>query len=253
MHRSFISAALAFLSVAVASVAAAAANTPVAASSGPTPVVVELYTSQGCSSCPPADALLGELARRKDVVALSFHVDYWDYIGWKDPFASAAATERQRDYGRALGLKMVYTPQIIVDGTADAVGSDQNAVEKLIAAAAKRPRVDIKFSLDEMGRLFVELPEHPLAGMATVWLAVFDSEHKTAVARGENSGATLSDYNVVRELRRVGNWPGTPVQLPVAMAPDAAAKHDGCAIIVQLGETGPILAAAIVPLKKGGW
>jgi hypothetical protein len=252
MHRSIIAAALAFLSTAFAATAVAG-NTPVAATTGPTPVVVELFTSQGCSSCPPADAFLGELARRKDVVALSFHVDYWDYIGWKDPFASAAATERQRDYGRALGLHMVYTPQIIVDGRADAVGSDRAAVEGLIAAAAKRDRVDIRFSLDEMGRLFVELPNHPLAGMATVWLAVFDTQHKTAVPRGENSGATLSDYNVVREWRRVGNWPGSPVQLPVAMAPDAAAKHDGCAIIVQLGETGPILAAAIVPLKKGGW
>ena len=253
MKISLTTAALAFFSAALLAAAGAAANQPIAAASGPTPVVVELYTSQGCSSCPPADAYLGVLARRKDVVALSFHVDYWDYIGWKDPFASAAATERQRDYARALGLHMVYTPQMIVDGRADAVGSDQGAVEKLIAAAAKRERVDIGFSLDDMGRLFVELPNHPLAGMATVWLAVYDTQHKTTVARGENGGATLSDFNVVREWRRVGTWPGSAVQLPVAMAPDASAKHDGCAIIVQLGETGPILAAAIVPLKKGGW
>ena len=248
-----ISAALAVLATACVAVAGAAANQPVAATTGPKPVVVELFTSQGCSSCPTADDYLGELARRNDVVALSFHFDYWDYIGWKDPFGSAAGTARQRDYGRALGLHMVYTPQMIVDGRADAVGSDKDAVERLIAATKRRDRVDIGFSIDEMGRLFVELPDHPLAGMATVWLAVFDKQHKTDVARGENSGATLSDYNVVRELRRVGNWPGRAVQLPVAMAPDAGAKHDGCAIIVQLGETGPVLAAAIVPIKKGGW
>ena len=248
-----IMAALVVLAAVSAVAGGAAANQPVVASTGSKPVVVELFTSQGCSSCPPADAYLGELAGRKDVVALSFHVDYWDYIGWKDPFASAAGTERQRDYGRALGLRMVYTPQMVVDGRADAVGSDRGAVERLIAASNPRDRVDIGFSIDDMGRLFVELPDHPLAGMATVWLAVFDKQHKTAVPRGENSGATLSDYNVVRELRRVGTWPGSAVQLPVAMAPDASAKHDGCAIIVQLGETGPILAAAIVPLKKGGW
>ena len=253
MNGSIISAALGFLAAVLVAGGAAAANQPVAASTGPKPVVVELFTSQGCSSCPPADAYLGELARRNDVVALSFHVDYWDYIGWKDPFGSSAGTERQRGYGRALGLHMVYTPQMIVDGRADAVGSDKGAVERLMAATDRRDRVDIGFSIDEMGRLFVELPSHPLAGMATVWLAVFDKQHQTAVPRGENSGATLSDYNVVRELRRVGNWPGTPVQLPVAMAPDAGAKHDGCAIIVQLGETGPVLAAAIVPIKKGGW
>src|SRR3954454_20934040 len=93
-----------------------------------TPVVVELFTSQGCSSCPPADALLGELSSRKDVLALAFHVDYWDYIGWRDSFAFPQATDRQYSYGHALGLNMVYTPQMVIDGARDAVGSDEAAV-----------------------------------------------------------------------------------------------------------------------------
>src|SRR5215831_16018900 len=97
------------------------------------PVLVELFTSQGCSSCPPADQLLGELARRPDVVAIGFHVDYWDYIGWKDPYAGPWATKRQRSYAHSLGLHMVYTPQVVVDGGADAVGSDRAAIDRLIA------------------------------------------------------------------------------------------------------------------------
>src|SRR5690242_14224748 len=102
------------------------------------PVVVELFTSQGCSSCPPADAYLAELAARRDVLALSIHVDYWNYIGWTDPFASREATQRQKEYARNLGQKYVYTPEIVVDGAAHEVGSDREGCERLIAAAKAR-------------------------------------------------------------------------------------------------------------------
>ncbi|MFO1060787.1 MAG: DUF1223 domain-containing protein [Dongiaceae bacterium] len=232
----------------------AAANQPVPAGTAPRPVVVELFTSQGCSSCPPADALLGELARRKDLVALSFHVDYWDYIGWRDPYASPATTERQRDYARSLGLRMVYTPQMVVGGRADAAGSDRAAVARLIDEAARQPQIEVGFSKDESGRFYVELPAQPrFDGMATVWLAVFDHEHETPVARGENAGATLDSYNVVREWRRLGSWSGGAQEIPMPMAPDAAAKHDGCAVIVQRGEAGAVLGAAILPMRDGSW
>ena len=107
------------------------------------PVVVELFTSQGCSSCPPADAYLGKLADRHDILPLAFHVNYWDYIGWKDPFASNIVTERQYSYGHALGLNMVYTPQMVIGGTHDAVGSDENAVSRAIEMDASRPKLKL--------------------------------------------------------------------------------------------------------------
>ena len=121
------------------------------------PVVVELYTSQGCSSCPPADAFLGDLATHRDLLVLALHVDYWDYIGWKDPFASSMNTQRQRAYARALRLHMVYTPQMIVDGEVDAVGSDRGKVETLIKAARDRPKLPISFMRDSSGEDWVEI------------------------------------------------------------------------------------------------
>src|SRR5262249_1393689 len=135
--RSAVAAALAVTLIA----AAAAGDELVEATVVDQPVVVELFTSQGCNSCPPADALLGKLARRKDVLPLAFHVDYWDYIGWKDPFASKEGTERQYNYGRALGLNMVYTPQMVIDGSQDAVGSDEGAVMRGIAASTIRKKL----------------------------------------------------------------------------------------------------------------
>jgi hypothetical protein len=232
----------------------AAANQPVPAGTAPQPVVVELFTSQGCSSCPPADDYLGELARRRDVVALSFHVDYWDYIGWRDPFASPAATERQRDYARSLGLRMVYTPQMVIGGRKDAVGSDRAAVQRLIEEAARQQQLEIGFSRDEGGRFYVELPAQPgFGGTASVWLAMFDREHETRVGRGENAGATLESYNVVREWRLLGNWSGAAQQLPMPMEPNIVAKRDGCAVIVQRSEAGAVLGAAILPIRSGNW
>ena len=220
------------------------------------PVVVELFTSQGCSSCPPADRLLGELARRPDVLALSFNVDYWDYIGWKDPFASPAHTERQRAYGRALGRRVVYTPQMVIDGADDAVGSARAEVEARIAAAAARGgKLTLRFAQDESGRNRVLIPARtpdlpPSAVPATVWLVLYDREHVTPVKRGENAGATLVNRNVVRELRRLGQWTGEAIEMALDIAPDAAG--DGCAVIVQTGLTGPILAAAAMAIGASG-
>ena len=136
------------------------------------PVVVELFTSQGCSSCPPADVLLGELAKREDVLALAFHVDYWDRLGWKDPFSSAMATARQRAYGHKLGLRTVYTPQIVVDGTAEMVGSDRRAVARAIAAARAKQTVDVKLAR-EAGELVVQVGPVEGAGRVSVQLVAF--------------------------------------------------------------------------------
>jgi len=223
----------------------AAAEETVSPATTATPVVVELFTSQGCSSCPPADAFLGELAKREDVVALSLHVDYWDYIGWKDPYASDVTTQRQRAYAHAMGQAMVYTPQMIVDGRAEAVGSHANEVEALIAEARANPKVPIAFRRDATG-YFVELPagSNPGPAPATVWLAIYDRERETAVERGENAGSRLADFNVVRELRKIGEWDGRPMKLSLGVSEEMESLHDACAVILQAGEVGPILGAA---------
>jgi hypothetical protein len=216
------------------------------------PVVVELFTSEGCSSCPPADALLGELARRPDIVALAFHVDYWDYIGWKDPYASPLATQRQHDYAAALHLHMVYTPQLVVDGRADVVGSERGDVAAAIGKAAAQPKLAVAIAKDGGGYRVV-IPAADAAsvvGPATVWLALFDSERETRIARGENGGRTLKEYNIVREWRQIGTWTGDALTLPIDAAMDDP-NRNGCAVIVQSGSVGPILGAAVMRIDEG--
>lgn len=217
-----------------------------------TQVVVELFTSQGCSSCPPADALLTELARRPDVVALSLHVDYWDYIGWKDPYASPQYTARQQRYAQALGLRYVYTPQIVVDGRADVVGSRRAEVIEAIEAATARARaIKISFAKKDGGKVVISEGPAPEAG-ATVWLAVYDREHLTKVKRGENAGRSLRNANVVRSFERLGTWTGTRLEIPLDLAAARTRGRDGCAVIVQEGRAGPVLAAATMSLDGLG-
>ena len=211
-------------------------------------VVVELYTSQGCSSCPPADALLGELAMRQDVIALSLHVDLWDYIGWKDTFASPMTTARQRAYAQALRARYVYTPQMVIDGRYDVVGSRRNEVRDLIAKAATEPKpLEIRFEAENGGRIVIPAGHAPDEG-ATIWLAVYDKEHETAVERGENRGRTLRYHQVVRELEELGTWQGEETVIPIDFAAAAALGRAGCAVIVQRGRAGRILGAAKMEL-----
>ena len=220
------------------------------------PVLVELFTSQGCSSCPRADRFAGRLAQREDVIVLSYHVDYWDYIGWTDPFASQANTRRQYAYARALGQRGVYTPEMVVDGRAHAVGSDIGAVRRLIArrkaerlrAAAPSPRVRMERA---DGALWVEVAAAPYRGEADVVLVRFDSRRDTRVARGENSGRTISNFNIVRGLSRLGLWRGRAARYPVNGAERAASLgNDGYAAIVQGRGAGPVLAAAVFPTER---
>lgn len=221
-------------------------NEPVEASSSAAPVVVELFTSQGCSSCPPADAYLGELAKRREVVALSLHVDYWDYIGWRDPFASAAATQRQRAYAHAMGQHMVYTPQMVIDGRAEAIGSQTAEVERLIEEAAARPKLPVQFRRGPDDSYFVEIGagQNPSPAPATIWLVIFDRAHETEIESGENAGTNTVDYNIVRQWIRIGTWAGRPLTLPLGLTEEMESGHDGCAVIVQAGNVGPILGAA---------
>lgn len=218
------------------------------AGDAPRPVVVELFTSQGCSSCPPADAVLGELAQQPGVLALSFHVDYWDYIGWKDPFAAAQFTERQRDYAAKLGLRYVYTPQIVIDGRRDIVGSKQRQVIHAIEEAGRSaPLVTVTLEAENGGRVLLSAGEAPEGG-ATVWLITFDDSHETEVARGENGGRHLTNSNVVRELTPLGTWSGTAKEFSLDVTTARAKGRGGCAVIVQQGRGGPILGAAVMDL-----
>ncbi|MEX0923509.1 MAG: DUF1223 domain-containing protein [Rhodovibrionaceae bacterium] len=229
--------------LALAAALLALAPDDAAAQADASPVVVELFTSQGCSSCPPADALLQELAGRDDVIALGHHVDYWDYIGWQDPFARPESTERQRGYSRALGLSFIYTPQMVIDGRHDVVGSRRSEVRATIDsfAAEKKPaqvRIDAA-----RGVIVVEAgaaPEEP----CIVWLASFDSAHETAVQRGENSGRKLVDANVVRNFEKIGTYLGPRLEIEVDLAAAKAAGRGGVAVLIQHSTNGPILGAA---------
>ena len=231
----------------IAVLAALGLSSPVKAQDRP--VVVELYTSQGCSSCPPADALLADLADRDGVLALSFHVDYWDYIGWRDPFADPAHTERQRAYARALEARYVYTPQIVLDGAAHVVGSDRKAVQagldKARAAHADARTVRASLEPDTGAAPTLVLDGSPGQGvMASIWLVGWDDRHTTEVARGENRGRRLTHRHVVRALVPLGLWEGGPYRSAVPLA--ELAGDGGAAILIQRGEAGPILAALTV-------
>lgn len=214
------------------------------------PVVVELFTSQGCSSCPPADAFLGELAARPDVLALGMHVDYWDYIGWKDPFAQRAYTERQRSYSRTLNQRYVYTPQMVIDGRLQGVGSDQATVNRLIEKAGKAAASSPNLAVTGSGaKRVVHVGDGKAAAPATIWLVFFDSKHETKVKAGENSGRQLANYNVVRTMAPIGKWTGSAVDIPVDL--DAIdVDCDGAAVIVQAEETGPIVSAMRIDRAK---
>lgn len=219
----------------------------------PVPVVVELFTSQGCNSCPPADAYLGELAKRPDILALSWHVDYWDYIGWKDPFAQHAFTKRQHAYSRSLEQRYVYTPQMVINGQFQGIGSERDKIEQLISEAER----DRKLRAGAGPRLSVSGDEVHVEGGAggpsVVWAAWFDAQHWTPVESGENAGQRLGEFNVVRKWSQLGRYDGTPVTLKLG-ADAAEFKSSGCAIVVQQqtpnGPGGILAAYAIDPAPK---
>lgn len=212
---------------------------PVMLVSGPAlarPVVVELFTSQGCSSCPPAEALLGELAGRDDLLALGFHVTYWDDLGWKDTASFAGATERQAAYAGHLG-EGNFTPQLVIEGRRSVVGSRRAEVASAIAAARAEMETGTEIAVARRnGRIAVTVGSGK--GSARVILVGFDRSLRTPVARGENSGRTLAQANVVRSLRILGTWSGEPMQFS-----EAVPAGQDVAVIVQQSD-GRILGAA---------
>lgn len=215
------------------------------------PAVVELYTSQGCSSCPPADALLGEIAaERSDVLALSFPVDIWDYIGWKDTLAKPEFSARQKHYAQSRGDHQIYTPQVVVDGALHGVGSDKQQLLSLVdsmAPARHTTGAALKITEND-GMVVVDLSAGAgdLGHGAGVWLLRVSRSKAVSIGRGENRGRQVTYTNVVRSMVRMGQWMGAPsrfeIPLPEARTDDA----DGYVVIVQKswGDVlGPILAA----------
>jgi hypothetical protein len=209
-------------------------------------VLVELFTSQGCSSCPPADQFLGELTRRPDVVALAYHIDYWDYIGWQDKFARPEFTARQKDYRDTLGLHTIYTPQMVIDGRIDVVGSQRLAVESSIKSAAGQRKLPIVIAANG-GKLRVTAPPMVLDRVeaASLWLVTYSRRNETVVSKGENAGSTLVEYNIVRDIRRLGEWTGKAIDMELDA--DTADRNMGCAVILQVDGNGPILGVAAAP------
>lgn len=230
MRRMFAS-----LLVALAAVSA----TPVGA--GPNMVVVELFTSQGCSSCPPADALLTKLAKRENVIALALHVDYWDYIGWKDNFGNPAYTARQKAYAQAARKRSIYTPQMIIGGTDHVVGHKPMDVIDLINAQNRKPTVvDLKVtrkgSKVQISAAMIGVPGKPMI----VQLVRYAPTKTVKITRGENAGRTIEYANIVTDWQKIGQWNGSA---PLEMVADASGDAP-VVVIVQAAGPGQVLAAA---------
>lgn len=199
--------------------------------------VVELYQSQGCSSCPPAIANINAIADKPDILALTFAVTYWDRLGWKDTFASPAFTARQYDYAHGLGHGGVYTPQVILNGRADLVGANRAELDSALAHAV--PLAGPALSQTSRG---ISVDGAPAKSAADVWLVRYDPRIvQVAIRRGENGGRTLPHRNVVRELVRLGGWNGRAARFDIPASRDPALR---AAVLVQTAGAGPILAAA---------
>lgn len=204
------------------------------------PVVVELFTSEGCSSCPPAEVYVGKLSTRSDVLALSFHVDYWDDLGWRDRFALKQSVERQNAYARNLRRSSVYTPQLVVDGREDQVGSDGKAVAG--ALGETRGGVQVGVSVRD-AEVLVEVGAQLGAPQSDVTLVGYLRHAVSVIGRGENAGRTLDEFNIVRDIRTLGVWkgPAATFHVPVSSLPPDTTD---VAVLVQPSGQGPIVGAA---------
>ena len=211
--------------------------------------VLELFTSQGCSSCPPADRLMGEYTERDDLLALSFNIDYWDYLGWKDTLASHDFSARQKAYSEARGDRQVYTPQIIVNGGEHVVGSNRGAVDGALKRAEETGLpVPITLSTsDDAVEVHIGAASTD-AAKGTLWLVMYDPTVTVPIQRGENKGETVTYHNVVRKLRPIAMWKGEAMSVDLPKFEINQAKVARCAVLLQTekqeGLPGVILGAA---------
>jgi hypothetical protein len=209
------------------------------------PVVLELFTSEGCSSCPPAEGIVTELAQRRNVLPLSFHVDYWDDLGWRDRYSLASATERQRVYARTLRRSSVYTPQAVIDGSRDIVGSQRAAVME--AVSARRDGIATSVSVNG-GTIQIHVGSGSDSASADVLLVGYLREATTSIGRGENAGRTLKESNIVLWLHDLGRWNGKPrdFEMSVSRLPENVTD---IAVLVQSAGQGAILGAMAQPIR----
>ena len=214
--------------------------------------VVELFTSQGCSSCPPADAVLGKLAKERDVLVLGWHVDYWDYLGWKDSFASPANTERQRRYARSLKERNIYTPQAIINGQSHVVGSRERNIRKLLdKQSASGEGLTVPINAFVVGdSLAIDIPASSASNNATLWLVYFNNSSEVAIGRGENSGRSIVYHNVVRDMQMLGMVKTGALKVELPMSEMKRQGFESCGLLLQTvdreGNPGRIVGAAIV-------
>jgi len=217
--------------------------------------VIELFTSQGCSSCPAADRLMGDLTRDPSLIALSLAVDYWDYLGWQDTLALHGHTKRERAYAAARGDRDVYTPQVVVNGAVAVLGSDKNAIESAIAktrANAQPLSVPVTLKIDG-DKIVAEVADASGATRAAeVWLCPITGKVTVNIGRGENNGKTLTYHNVVRGWKKLGDWNGKAASFSLPLSEVTGADIDSFAVLVQSGaaaKPGVMLGAATVAAR----
>ena len=211
--------------------------------------MVELFTSQGCSSCPKADRVFEKLTKRPGVIALGYHVDYWDYLGWKDTMGSAANTRRQKAYARQMKSRRIFTPQIIVGGKTSVSGQDEAAINRAILRQSERHDVTVDVKLwEDKKSLFIEVgdaPGSPGIEEGTVWLIMLKKAQSVRVRKGENRGRVLTYHNIVHELSPVGRWMGKKMTLRLPRKQWMQRGSDGCVVLLQKDDgSGGIRGAA---------
>jgi hypothetical protein len=217
---------------------------------------LELFTSQGCSSCPAADRLLGELAEEPGVVALSVPIDYWDYLGWKDTLASPADSARQRAYAHVRGDREVYTPQIVVNGSMHVVGSDRGAIEHMVTQTERNAAimsVPVRLSVADGDVTVIAGPAADADDTGEIWLCPLQRAVTVAIGRGENSGRTVTYHNVVRGWLKLGDFSGGAIHFTVPANVILGEGADAAAVVVQEGsreKPGIILGAALAPVGR---
>jgi len=217
--------------------------------------VIELFTSQGCSSCPPADKLAGEFAHDRSLIVLSLAIDYWDYLGWKDTLALPGHTKRQRAYSKMRGDREVYTPQVVVNGVAHTLGSDKNAIENAIAQTRKQGGtmslpLTMSVANDKISITIPAVKDGAQAG--EIWLCPITKDVTVSIAKGENTGHSVTYHNVVRRWVKLGDWDGTARSFTVPVQDVTNVGADAVAVMVQAGSKeapGTMLGASLAALK----